>query len=39
MAEGMERSAALSAVAQEAGVARKKVFDALLQDREDAEGG
>jgi 16S rRNA (cytidine1402-2'-O)-methyltransferase len=31
MAEGMERPAALSAVAQEAGVARKKVFDALLE--------
>jgi 16S rRNA (cytidine1402-2'-O)-methyltransferase len=32
MAEGMARPAALSAVAKEAGVARKKVFDALLDE-------
>ncbi|HEY7874566.1 MAG TPA: 16S rRNA (cytidine(1402)-2'-O)-methyltransferase [Actinomycetota bacterium] len=32
MDEGMARPAALSAVAKEAGVARKKVFDALVED-------
>ena len=32
MDEGMDRPTALSAVAQEAGVARKKVFDALLRE-------
>jgi 16S rRNA (cytidine1402-2'-O)-methyltransferase len=35
MAQGRPRPAALSEVAKEAGVPRKKVFDALLEERDD----
>ncbi len=39
IAEGMERKSAMTAVAQEAGVSKRAVFDALVASKHSADGG